>query len=275
MTALYALEAIGLAGVALAGIALLIGIILLARHFLNRESQRLRAEASALPSLIKKHPALDLRRFRLLFGLTGLSLSLAVVLCAFEMPSFTEVELVSLSTLPDDPEEMLEIPATVWKQPPPPPKVKQPEIKVVEDNTELPEVAVDLTSDIAPDDLVLPDEVANTAPAEEIADDSPMDFVETSATPVGGMEAFYRFLSKNMDYPRQARRMGVEGRVFIRFVVERDGSLSNLEAIRGVGAGCDEEALRVLKLALRWNPGKQRGRPVRQRMVIPVNFVLN
>ena len=78
-----------------------------------------------------------------------------------------------------------------------------------------------------------------------------------------------------MKYPSQAQRMGLEGKVFIEFVVGRDGSIADVKVLRGIGAGCDEEAIRVLKKSPNWSPGKQRGRPVRQRMVLPITFKLN
>jgi protein TonB len=68
--------------------------------------------------------------------------------------------------------------------------------------------------------------------------------------------------------------MGVEGRVFVEFVVNRDGSIVDVKFIKGIGAGCDEEAVRVVQSAPAWKPGKQRGKPVRQKMVIPIIFKL-
>jgi protein TonB len=68
--------------------------------------------------------------------------------------------------------------------------------------------------------------------------------------------------------------MGIEGKVFVEFVINRDGSVTEVRAIKGIGAGCDEEAVRVIQNSPKWNPGKQRGKPVRQRMVLPVTFRL-
>lgn len=91
----------------------------------------------------------------------------------------------------------------------------------------------------------------------------------------GGMDAFYRYVASEMTYPLQARQMGVEGRVFVQFVVEKDGSLTDVKAIKGIGAGCDSEAVRVVQNASSFSPGKQRGKPIRVRMVMPVTFKLN
>ena len=68
--------------------------------------------------------------------------------------------------------------------------------------------------------------------------------------------------------------MEIEGKVFVQFVVEKDGSLSDVHVIKGIGAGCDEEAIRVVQNAPKWKPAKQRGRPVRQRLVLPLTFKL-
>ena len=84
-----------------------------------------------------------------------------------------------------------------------------------------------------------------------------------------------RFLYSHMRYPDVARRMGIEGRVFVQFVVERDGSLTDLNIVKGLGAGCDEETIRVMKLVPNFTPGKQRGNPVRVKMVLPVFFRLS
>lgn len=75
-------------------------------------------------------------------------------------------------------------------------------------------------------------------------------------------------------YPHRAQRMGIEGWVFVEFVVERDGSLTDIKVVKGIGGGCDDEAIRVISQAPKWNAGKQRGRSVRVRMVMPIMFKL-
>ncbi len=96
--------------------------------------------------------------------------------------------------------------------------------------------------------------------------------VEQQAEFVGGMDAFYKYVSKEMRYPLDARKKGIEGKVYVQFVVEKDGSISQVEAVKGIGGGCDEEAERVIRNSPAFNPGKQRGMPVRVRMVMPVLF---
>ena len=90
----------------------------------------------------------------------------------------------------------------------------------------------------------------------------------------GGIGAFYKYVATNLRYPAQARRMGIAGKVFVQFVVEKDGRLTDVQILKGIGAGCDEEALRVIKKSKAWKPGRQRGRPVKVRMIIPINFRL-
>lgn len=99
------------------------------------------------------------------------------------------------------------------------------------------------------------------------------DFVEKMPEPVGGWEGFFKTLKKNMKYPRKAERAGASGKVFVGFTINEKGELQDFRIIKGIGFGCDEEALRVIALT-KWNAGKQRGRPVKVRMVQPVVFSL-
>jgi TonB family protein len=90
----------------------------------------------------------------------------------------------------------------------------------------------------------------------------------------GGLEAFGKFLATNMKYPKAARDNNVQGRVIITFVVEKDGSLSNMKVVRGIGSGCDEEAVRVLSISPAWKPGIQNGKPVKVQYSVPISFTL-
>ena len=91
----------------------------------------------------------------------------------------------------------------------------------------------------------------------------------------GGTEKFMAYLSENIKYPEEAKDKNISGRVFINFVVEKDGSVSNVKVMRSIGGGCDEEAVRVVKAMPKWKPGMQRGKPVRVSYVLPVTFKLN
>lgn len=212
----------------------------------------------------KKNPKIDLAKKSSLFLNIGLCVSLLIVIVAFEWRSYDDTGLLDLGTVEDDFEDIIEIPPTN-QPPPPPPKIKLPEIIEVPDEEEIEEeIEVELDVEVTAE-TVITDIVFEEAPEEEDVDEI-FTIVEEQASFPGGLNAFYAFLKKEIKYPRQAQRMGIEGRVFVQFVVERDGSLTDIHVIKGIGAGCDEEAVRVFKNSPKWNPGKQRGRPVRQRM---------
>lgn len=99
--------------------------------------------------------------------------------------------------------------------------------------------------------------------------------LEVMPQPKGGESAWAKFLNKNLRYPIPAQEEGVSGKVVLSFIIEKDGQLSNIVVLGPAGHGFDEEALRVLKLAKAWNPGKQNGQPVRVRFAIPINFQLS
>ena len=105
-------------------------------------------------------------------------------------------------------------------------------------------------------------------------DDDVFTMVEETATPKGGMPVFYEHIAHKMLYPAQARRMGIEGIVFVEFVVQTDGSVTDVRAKKGIGAGCDEAAMQAVKSSPKWNPGKNKGIAVKQRMVLPISFKL-
>jgi TonB family protein len=98
--------------------------------------------------------------------------------------------------------------------------------------------------------------------------------VEIEPTPKGGLEEFYRFLGNNIKYPAEDKKNEVQGRVIVQFIVEKDGSFSNLKVLRQPSEALGNEALRVLGLAPKWNPGIQNGRTVRVQYTIPINFSL-
>lgn len=220
----------------------------------------------------KKTPRADLNKKTGLHLSIGLVISLAVITLAFEWKSYDDQSLVDLGVVDDDFEDVMDIPPTE-QPPPPPPKIQQPEIIEVPDEEEIEdEIEIDLDVEIT-EDTQIEEMVFEEAPEEEVSDEIFM-VVEDQPEPQGGIQAFYEYVSKNMKYPSQARRMGVEGKVFVQFVVNTDGSLTDVQAIKGIGAGCDEEAVRVIQSAPKWKPGKQRGRAVRVRMVLPITFKL-
>ena len=88
------------------------------------------------------------------------------------------------------------------------------------------------------------------------------------------MTALVDYLSKNIKYPSEAKKSGIVGKVTVRFAVSKAGDLENFEVVKGLGHGCDKEAIRVLKESIKWNPGKKDGEPVRVSIVLPIQFAL-
>ena len=98
--------------------------------------------------------------------------------------------------------------------------------------------------------------------------------VENQPIPKLGMTGYYEYVQKNLKYPIQARKMGIEGKVFVQFVVDPEGKLTDIKAVKGIGGGCDIEAERVIRESAAWSPGSQRGKKVNVRMILPITFKL-
>ena len=103
----------------------------------------------------------------------------------------------------------------------------------------------------------------------------PLTVVENQPDFPGGDAARAQFLHDNLKYPALARESDIEGTVFVEFVVERNGKITNIKVKRGIGGGCDEEAVRAVKMMPNWNPGRQNGQNVRVQFVLPIKFILH
>ncbi|MCP4456879.1 MAG: energy transducer TonB [Cytophagales bacterium] len=218
----------------------------------------------------KKNPEYDLNTKRGMFFNLGLTVSLFVTILAFEWPNKGNQNIIDLGGIDDDFEDILQIPPTS-QPPPPPPVAKIPEIVEVPDEEEIKEdVEVELDVEVT-EETVVEDIIFAEVPKDEVSDEIFIIVEERPEFP-GGEDAFRTFLYKNLKYPYQAKKMGIEGRVYVQFVVERDGSITDLTVVKGLGAGCDVETLRVMKLVPNFSPGKQRGSPVRVKMVLPIFF---
>lgn len=108
-----------------------------------------------------------------------------------------------------------------------------------------------------------------------VIDDSVFTVVEDMPEYPGGFEAMSAFLAENIKYPEQAKKDKINGRVFVSFVVEKSGEVSNVKLLRGIGGGCDEEALRVVSNMPNWKPGTQKGKAVRVQYNLPIKFALD
>ena len=100
------------------------------------------------------------------------------------------------------------------------------------------------------------------------------DIVEIMPEFPGGKDALKQYLGENLIYPRKAADKGIQGKVYVQFIVEKDGSITSIKILRGIGGGCDEESVRVVKIMPKWEHGSQRGKPVRVRYTIPIVFKL-
>lgn len=105
-------------------------------------------------------------------------------------------------------------------------------------------------------------------------DEEVFAIVEVHPQYPGGDEARIKFIQENLKYPVSAKEAGIQGNVYVTFIVEKDGSLSNVKILRGIGSGCDEEVIRVVKLMPAWLPGTQSGKPVRVQFNLPIKFKL-
>lgn len=111
---------------------------------------------------------------------------------------------------------------------------------------------------------------------EQFTDQHVFTIVENQAEPQGGLQEFYEGISQHLEgkYPQEAQKRGIEGIVYLQFIIEKDGSLSNIIPVKGIGGGCDQLAVEALKKSRKWIPGKQAGATVRSQRVIPIRFVL-
>lgn len=220
----------------------------------------------------KKSDKANLETKRTVFIEIGFVLALALVFFAFEYKSYDKVEYTNMERMVDDtPEEIIPITEQKVKPPPPKPPPQVTIINVVEDDVE---VEDDIEIDMEFDEDEAMEEFQFVEEEEEIEEQQIFLVVENMPEFPGGEAGMYKFINKNIDYPRMAKESGISGRVFITFVVERDGSVTDVKVLRGIGGGCDEEAIRVIKMMPKWNPGKQRGKPVRVQYRMPIKFTL-
>jgi protein TonB len=226
----------------------------------------------------KKNPRYDVHRYRsVLFGVS-LSISLLLVIIAFEWSQSvnTDIDQASLA----DPFEG----DTLYYVAP---------FREIMD--ESPIKPLKKKKSTVPNYVAVKDELPETTDGEELPAEPPVEegkfsisaiempvpenvdtiftVVEHMPEPVGGWSALAKTLKKNLKYPSYARRVGVAGKVFIEFTIAENGSMTALKVVRGIGYGCDEEALRVIALT-KWKAGRQRGRPVKVKLVQPIYFSL-
>jgi protein TonB len=201
-------------------------------------------------------------------------ISLLIAWLAFEHKSYDkrEIDPSLLRQTEVVEEEMVEITKQEEQKPQPVEVPKQTtQLEIVQDDVEVEDIEINAEVD---QQEVLEEYVPVEVEEEEVQEQEIFQIVEEMPAYPGGDQKLMEYVAKNIKYPQIARETGIQGRVFVGFVVEPDGSVSNVKVLRGIGGGCDEEAVRVVKSMPKWKPGKQRGKAVRVSYMLPVNFKL-
>ncbi len=225
----------------------------------------------------KKTEKADREKRRGLYLEIGLVVVLAAALVAFNIKSYDSKKIeVQQRTAEDEIEETVIQTQDDTPPPPPPPEpeVVTTEVNIIENDAESEnELNMDVFDKLEKQENVEIAQVTVEDEEEEVEDEI-FQVVEQDPEYPGGVDALYKFIQQNLKYPQLAKENNITGRVFVQFVVEKDGSVSNVKAARDIGGGCGAEAVRVIKSMPKWTPGKQRGKAVRAAYTLPVNFVL-
>lgn len=225
---------------------------------------------------IKKAPVADLEGKKTTWLLVGYIFVLAVMFVAFE---WTRRDKIDNSEIIEAPAVMFEeeiIPITMQEKPvaPMPAEAKTitEVIEIVEDDAEIEETIIASTDDMG--EVVEIKDIENVVVAEPEKEEEIFQVVENMPEFPGGMAELMKYLQKNIKYPTISQENGVQGRVIVQFVVNRDGSIVDPVVLKSVDPYLDKEALRVVKAMPKWKPGEQRGKPVRVKFTLPVQFRL-
>ena len=221
---------------------------------------------------IKKTPKADLQNKRSLLLEIGLVVSLALVILAFwYTPKEHKIEKLDLQTAIVE-EQIVEITRQDQKPPEPPKKV---EVKVIADILEVVTNDTQIETDITFVDFDQEADVIQQVAIEEevIEDDQPFLVAETMPSFQGGdLNTFRNWVQQNVKFPQIALENGIQGRVVLTFVIEKDGRLTNIQVLQTPDRSLSEEAIRVLSKSPKWSPGKQRNQVVRVKYTLPVDF---
>ncbi len=225
---------------------------------------------------IKKTPKANLEGKKGIFFEIGLVVALGILLCAFNWKANTKVE-EGFVTVAEEPveEEIIPITQQMMKPPPPPPPAPK-----LTDLIEIVDQELDIDEELEIEDVEA--DVENRTDYSYDYDGTGYDegdygeedifqVVEDMPTFPGDIN---KWLGKNVKYPVIAQENNIQGRVTVQFVIERDGSITDVKVLRGVDPSLDKEAVRVVKSMPKWKPGKQRGKPVRVSYTVPINFRL-
>lgn len=223
----------------------------------------------------KKSEKADLEKKKGMFIQLGLVVVLAVCLIAFEWTSRPQ-EASSLGSLSDMSltEEIIPITRQQEIKPPPPPAAPKVSdvLNIVEDDVQIDD---ELIIDDAEADQQMQVEIVEFTETEEVAEEEVFFIVEDMPSFQGkGQEGFREWIAQNLRYPEIAAENGISGKVYVQFAVNSRGEVVDAVVVRGVDPALDKEAVRVVMSAPKWEPGKQRGKPVKVQFTFPINFVL-
>ena len=213
----------------------------------------------------KKNPKVSLENKKAMFFQIGLAVTLLDILIAFEWKSYDKSNYNLGDLKLDDMEEEI-IPITRQEVKPPPPPPPPPEIiEIVEDEVEI-EKELEIEETETDEDEII-----------EIEEDDEEFFMVVENMPEfpGGDLGLMKFIQKNVRYPAIAKEYNITGKVYVSFIVDKQGNVTNVKIVRGVDKNLDAEAKRVVSSLPKYKPGKQRGKPVRVMFTIPINFTLN
>ena len=227
---------------------------------------------------LKKAPKADLERSKRIFLMIGLVVALGIVLLAFEWNSRpSQVSSLGNLEVAEVEDEVIPITRQEQVQPPPPPPPPQviEVLKIVDDNVDILDDMSLFDSEADKETFIDVAPVIQTVKEEKEEEEAQVFFiVEEMPEFPGGEAALRRFIANSIKYPQIAQENGIQGRVYVQFVVDRDGSITNASVARGVDPSLDKEALRVVNSLPKWKPGMQRGKPVKVSYTVPINFVL-
>lgn len=220
---------------------------------------------------LRKSPQANLEAKKALFFEIGLVLVLALVYFSVNAKSYEshksflmQQQMQNLTT------EM--VPITEQPKPKAPPPKQFIQINLVSNHVNTDNL-IDIDAS-ANDNTPVPDYTPTTLPEDNVDDNHIFSYVKNMPSFPGGENALMHFLATNIHYPQLAKETGIQGYVHLKFVVEPTGLIDRVQIVRGIGGGCDQEAVRVIKSMPRWNPGKQMGKPVRVAFSLAVNFRL-
>jgi protein TonB len=211
--------------------------------------------------------------WRFVYLQLGILIALSAAFMAFETKNYDKITREEMYIEVDVPVE-IDMHNTFHKKQPEIPKVKilAPKLVVVDTDDFSPDFTIDV-SDVF-DEKVNIDMTQFEMGSEEPESDVVIEIPDVKPEFPGGLEEMYKFLRDNIKYPQISKSAGVSGTVYIKFVVERDGSISNIEILRGVSTDIDAEALRVMNKMPNWNPGLKNGKLIRSRFNMPIRFTL-